>query len=122
MERRALPGAGYRKITGSVDLNQADIDIDKEQKKVSINFRKGSVKISNPQIGPKDIQIITIDDPNIFHKLNDKDRNKGSAAAIALLRDTALKNGIEKKTRDEAKTVIENFLEALGYQSAITFS
>lgn len=110
------------KIKGSVDLNMADVKIDKENKKVNITFHKGAIKVSNPEIGPDDIKIITIDDPNVFHKLNDKDRNKGQAAAIALLRQTALKNGIVNQTRDEAKVVLENFLDALGYQSVITFS
>lgn len=110
------------KIKGSVDLNMADVKIDKENKKVKISFRKGAVKISNPEIGPKDIKIITVDDPNIFHKLNDKDRNKGQAAAIALLRQTALNKGIVNQTKNQAKAVIENFLAALGYQGVITFS
>lgn len=109
------------KIKGSVDLNQADVKIDKENKKVSITFKPGAVKVSNPEIGPDDIKIITVSDPNILHKINDKDRNKGQAQAIALLRKTALDKGIVAQTKNQAKVVIENFLSALGYQSAILF-
>jgi len=110
------------KVKGSVDLNLADVKIDKENKKVTIAFRKDAVKVSDPEIGPDDIKIITVSDPNILHKLNDNDRNKGQAAAIKLLRETALEKGIVNQTKTQAKVVIENFLAALGYQSVISFS
>ncbi len=110
------------KVKGSVDLNMADVKIDKENRKVSINFKKGAVKVSYPEIAPNDIKIITVDDPNIFHKINDKDRNKGTAAAIAVLRETAMNKGIVGQTKNQARQVIENFLAALGYKSVIKFS
>jgi hypothetical protein len=108
-------------IKGSVDLNQADVNIDKEAKKVTIAFKKNAVNISNPEIGPGDIKIITVSDPNVFHKINDADRNKAQAAAIKLLRKAALDKGIVNQTKSQAKTVIENFLAALGFQSVISF-
>lgn len=109
------------KIKGSVDLNKADVKIDKENRKVDIRFNKDAVKVSNPEIGPDDIRIITISDPNIFHKLNDKDRNKGQKEAIRLLRQSALDKGIVDQTKTQAKYVLENFLAALDYKSSITF-
>ena len=109
------------KIKGSVDLNSADVKIDKEKKMVNIKFRQNAVKISNPEIGPDDIKIITVSDPNILHKLNDKDRNKGQQEAIKLLRKTALDKGIVQQTKNQAKLVLENFLAALDYKSSISF-
>jgi len=110
------------KVKGSVDLNMADVNIDKQNRKVSITFKTDAVKVSYPEIAPEDIKIITVDDPNIFHKINDKDRNKGTAAAISLLRETAMRKGIVAQTKNQARQVIENFLAALGYQSVIKFS
>ncbi len=109
------------KIRGSVDLNNATVRIDKEKKTVDIKFRKNAVKISNPEIGPDDIKIITVSDPNIFHKLNDRDRNKGQTAAIKLLRQSVLDKGIVQQTKNQATLVLQNFLAALDYKSSISF-
>lgn len=109
------------KIKGSVDLNKSNIDIDKENKTVAITFKKGAVGVSNPEIGPDDIKIITVSNPNVINKINDKDRNSAQKAAITMLRNEARKKGIEKQTRAEAKTVISGFLTALGYKTSIKF-
>ncbi len=109
------------KIKGSVDLNRAKLDIDKEKKFVSIDFNKDAVRISNPEIAPGDLQFITISNPAVINKIDDDDRNSAQSSAIRLLRDTAIKKGIESKTREQAKVLLENFLASLGYSSKITF-
>ena len=110
-----------RKIKGSVDLNKSKMDIDKENKTVDIVFNKGAVRVSNPEIGPDDIKIVTVSNPNLFHKINDKDRNGAQKKAIKMLRDEAKKKGIVQQTKNEAKVIITGFLSALGYKSTIKF-
>jgi hypothetical protein len=110
------------KIKGSVDLNKSKIDIDKENKIVNINFNKGAVGISNPEIGPDDIRIITVSNPKLINKVNDEDRNKAQKDAITILREEAIDKGIVKQTKNEAKIVISGFLSALGYKSTIKFN
>lgn len=108
-------------VKGSVDLKETDVTIDHDNRKVRIKFHKGAVLVSNPEIGPNDIGMITCSDPNILHPINDDDRNKAQNELIATLRNTALRDGIETKTADEAKLVLSNFLQALGYASEISF-
>ncbi len=109
------------KVKGSVDLNQAKVNINKEKKRVDVVFRKGAVKVSNPEIAPKGMKIITIVNPKLFNKLKDSDFNQGQEIAIAKLRKSALDNGIIRETKNEAIVVLTNFLDALGYTSKIVF-
>lgn len=109
------------KIKGSVDMNMADMAVDEEKKVVDITFKKSAVKVSNPEIAPKGITTITLHDGKIFNKLKDKDRDKARENAIAELRKAAINGGIVNMTKAEAKVIIENFLQALGYKSKIVF-
>jgi len=110
------------KVRGSVDLKQTSIDIDHENKIVTIKFKKGAIKVHDPEIPPKDgITLITCSDPNIFHKINDKDWENAQKAAIANLKKIAEDDQIKKKTAAEAKLVLRNFLQALDYDSHIEF-
>jgi len=109
------------KVKGSVDLNSAKININKESNTVDIAFAKKSVKVSNPEIPPKGLKIITVSNPNLFNKLKDSDFTKGQEIAIKKLRQSALDNDIINKTKNEAVVVLSNFLEALGYKSKIVF-
>ena len=87
-------------IKGSVDMKKADINItnEKEKKIVKIVFPKGSVIISNPEIGAKDISFLTCSNPNPFHPLKDKDYTAAQREAIKAMVKTAKDDGIAVKT------------------------
>ena len=108
-------------VTGSVDLKNASIDIDKENKEVDIVFGKGAVKVSQPASSPDDAKFITITDRKLFKRLNSDDFTAGYKAANKKLRKTALADGIINKTKAEATELISNFLTSLGYSSSIKF-
>lgn len=110
-------------IKGSVDMKQADIKItnEKDEKSVKIFFPKGSVIISNPEIGAKDVTFLTCSDPNPFHPLKDKDFTAAQSEAITAMIKVANDDGIKVKTAREATTILGNFLTALGFTSEITF-
>jgi len=108
-------------VTGSVDLKNAKININKETKKVDIVFGKGAVKVSQPASDPKAAKFITITDRKLFKRLNSADFTAGYGAANKKLRNTALDGGIVKKTKEEAIELISNFLLSLGYSANIKF-
>jgi len=111
------------KVKGSVDLNQALIEVspDPKNRMVKITFRKGAVLVSDPEIAPENIKMITCADPNIFHKISDADRTKAVSDVIAHLKQAAIEDGIMNKTAAEAKEVLTTFLQSLGYASQIEF-
>jgi dihydroorotase-like cyclic amidohydrolase len=111
------------KVKGSVDLNQAAIDIvnTAEEKLVKIKFKKGAILVSNPEIAEGDIRTVTCSSPNIFHPINDKDRNEAQNEAIGKIKQAAIDDGIQSKTAAEAKVVLTNFLQGLGYSAEIEF-
>ncbi|MFM7571735.1 MAG: DUF4230 domain-containing protein [Snowella sp.] len=117
------------KITGSIKFNNENWKIEEKveanNKKtliINITIDKSSVKISDPEIPQDGIRIITLDDPNIFNKINDRDRDIAINEAISGLKNQALSQGIEKATAEEAKRVLEVFFESLGYQPNITIT
>ncbi len=110
-------------IKGSVDMKQADIKITNEEKEKSVKivFPKGSVIVSNPEIGADDVSFLTCSDPNPFHPLQDKDFTAAQKEAIQAMIKVANDDGIRVKTAREAKTVLGNFLTALGFTADISF-
>lgn len=110
-------------IKGSVNMKLAKITMPKkgEEKIVKIFFPKGSVIISNPQIGPKDVSFLTCSNPNPFHPLKDKDYTAAQKEAISAMIKAAEDDGIKLKTAREAKEVLVNFLAALGEKADVTF-
>lgn len=109
-------------VTGSVDLNLADIQLPTgDEKTVSIKFKKGAVVVSNPEIGTDDIRLITVSDPNVFNKINQDDWANAQSDAIAALKKSAIDAGIMAQTASEAKVVLSRFLGALGYAAKIEF-
>jgi Protein of unknown function (DUF4230) len=110
-------------IKGSVNMKAARITLPKEgeQQIVKIFFPKGSIIISNPQIGPKDVSFLTCSNPNPFHPLKDKDYTAAQKEAISAMIKAANDDGIKLKTAREAKEVLANFLAALGRQVEVTF-
>ncbi len=111
------------KIKGSVDLNQAEIEVssNSEKRMVKIRFKKGAVLVSNPEIGKGDIKIQSIKNPNIFHPITDKDYEKAQSELIGMLKEQAIKDGIMDKTAVQARLVLTTFLQSLGYDSQIEF-
>ncbi len=110
-------------IKGSVDLNKASIVVpdDPANKKVKITFQKGAIKVSNPEFGPDDIQLIQCTNPDIFNPITDADRNVLIKSANQHLKQIALADGIKQKTIKEASTMLEIFLLNLGYGLEIKF-
>lgn len=108
-------------VTGSVNLNKAKLDINKETKQVNIVFNAGAVSVSNAAINSGYPEFITITNRKLFKRLKDSDFSAGARAANAKLRQTAINDGIENKTKSEAKILISNFLTSLGYTSKIIF-
>jgi len=109
-------------VKGSVDLNLADVQLPAAgTKTVSIKFKKGAVKVSNPEIGRDDIRFITVSDPNVINRISDADRNRAQGDAIAALKKAATDAGIVEKTAREAKILLTKFLGGLGYTAKIEF-
>jgi hypothetical protein len=109
------------KVLGSVDLNKTSIDIDGKKKIAKITFLKGAVKIHDPEIAEDGTNYITCKNPNILHPINAKDWNKAQKETIAEIKKTADSMGIREKTAAEAKVVLTNFLQSLGYEAQIEF-
>ena len=108
-------------VTGSVDLNKAKMNIDKEAKKVSIVFHKNAITVSNAAINTGYPEFITVANRKLFKRLKDSDFAAGARAANEKLRETAINDGIVNKTKKEAKTLISHFLSSLGYTTKIKF-
>ena len=109
-------------VKGSVDLNLADVQLPAAgTKTVTIKFKKGAVKVSNPEIGRDDIRFITVSDPNVINRISDADRNRAQGDAIAALKKAATDAGIVEKTAREAKILLTKFLGGLGYTAKIEF-
>lgn len=110
-------------IIGGVDMKKAAIDIagDGAKKSVTITFKKDAITVSDPQIGKDDIECITLKNPNVFQRLDDKDFTAATEAARSKLKEAALNDGIKAQTVDEARRVLTEFLDGLGYGSKIEF-
>ena len=109
------------KVRGSVELNQAVIDVstDPKNRMVKITFKKGAVLVSDPEIA--DIKLIKFADPNVFHRISAADWEAAEREAKAELKKTAIDDGIINKTATEAKEVLTTFLQSLGYACQIEF-
>lgn len=110
-------------IKGSVDLKKSTIVVsdDPEIKEVKITFHKGAIRVSDPEIGNNDIQLIQCTNPDIFNPITDTDRNKLLKSANQRLKQSAIDSGIRDKTMHEARVVLENFLQTLGYSLELKF-
>ncbi len=110
-------------VTGSVDLEAADIKIpsDPRDKHITITFKRNAIIISQPAVGRGDMKYLLLKNPNLFHRLNEKEYELAQGDAIEKLRKAALDDGIEQKTADRAKLVLSGFLKSVGYESTITF-
>lgn len=107
-------------IVGRVDLKKATMERDDEARTVTIRFAKDAVIVSNPEV--KKLEVITLANPNIFHRLNDEDRNTATKNAMGLLKSEAEKGGIREMTKAEAKTVLAAFVSELGYSAEVEFA
>jgi hypothetical protein len=110
-------------VKGSVDLDQAAIDVNPDPKKkmVKITFRKGAVRVSNPEIGKGDVTFQSVSDPNVFHPITEKDYERSQNELIGIIREQAIKEGIRNKTAAQARLVLTTFLQSLGYTAQIEF-
>ena len=107
-------------VQGSVNLEKAKINIDQGNKKVNIAFDKGAIEISNPII--KNTRSISINGIFPGSQINDRERDEAQKDGLKLLRDKAIKNGIEQRTKEEAKRALITFLKPYGYATQITFN
>ena len=109
------------RVKGSIDLKKMSIKVDEKNRKVDIVFTEGSIVVSNPEIGKDDIALIKCSEPLIFNKIKVKDWQEAQKMAIMEIRKIAIDDGIEKKTANEAKDVLTNFIQSLGFEVDIRF-
>lgn len=112
------------KVVGNVDLDKLKVDVikDADQATANLAFEKGAILTQNPQVGPGDLKIITINDPNVFNKINDDNRNQAFNCAFSQMLKAAEEQDIRKKTADEAQAVLTRFLKEMGFEAKITFA
>lgn len=110
-------------VKGSVDLDQAAIEVnpDPKNRMVKITFKKGAVRVSDPQIGKGNVSFQSVKNPNIFHPITEKDYERAQNDLIGIIKEQAIKDGIRSKTAAQAKLVLTTFLQSLGYNARITF-
>jgi len=115
------------KITGRVDLEKATVDIQEggDVPQVSIHFERGSIVVSDVEVRPGDIETISVRDELTglfpFKAAGNAQRNGVQDKALEQIRQAAIDSGIVEKTKENAQTVLGDFLGSLGYQATITF-
>lgn len=109
------------KVKGSIDLKKMKTEVDQKNKTVNIIFAKGSIVVSNPEIGKDDIHLRKCIEPWVFNKIDEKDWEEAHKAAIAKIREIALEDGIELKTAKEAQTILTGFIQSFGFKVSINF-
>jgi hypothetical protein len=126
------------KITGSVDLDKATIDVQKggDTPHVSIHFKRGSIKVE--EIVPA--RTPDIDNPGqfirnpdtvsarseikgvfLFSPAGQKELDMVEALAFKHMKKAALASDIVEKTKENAKIILSGFVGSLGYGATITF-
>jgi hypothetical protein len=110
-------------VKGSVDLDQAAIDVspDPKNRMVKITFKKGAVRVSDPEIGKGDVTFQSVSNPNVFHRITEKDYEGAQNDLIGIIKEQAIKDGIRNKTAAQARLVLTTFLQSLGYNAKIEF-
>jgi hypothetical protein len=114
-------------VRGHVDLENATVDIQKKADGdyVSIHFKRGSVVIYGVTIDPeKDhFEILTCQGrrPLFTKGANRSEYNALEKLALKSIIESAIKTGIVEKTKENAKTVLSDFVGALGYHAVVTF-
>lgn len=111
------------KISGNIDLDKMNVDIVRNNDKMiaNLNFQEGAILIKYPQVGPGNLRIITIKDPNLLNRINDSHRNQAFNCAFSNMLSAAEQQGIRKKTAAEAQLVLKRFLHSVGIEANITF-
>lgn len=112
-------------VTGSVDLENAKIGIEKKSdgNYVSIHFPPGSVKISGVEIDPERdvLKMISCGGKFYTKKMTPVQREHLEKDTLNAIKNAALDGGIVEKTKSNAEDVLTEFLGSLGYQAKITF-
>jgi hypothetical protein len=112
-------------VKGSVDLEKADIAIDDHPNggRVSIHFKPGSIVVSGVEIipGEDSYKEITCYTKPLFNPPTDNQRERLRGAALNIIRQKAIDQGIVDKTIANAKTVLSEFVGAFGLQAVIEF-
>jgi len=114
-------------VRGRVDLENATVDIQKKAdgNYASIHFKRGSVLISGVEVDPEKDQFEMMSCQGerwIGTKgASDSQRRGLQQEALRSIRESAIKTGIVEKTKENAKTVLSDFLGVLEYRAIITF-
>jgi len=106
-------------LMGLIDLEKISMK-ESGDKAVTITIPRDAVVIKGPIIGPNDIEVITIANPNVFHKINDAQRKQARDLAITHLIKKVMDAGIEQATLEEAQKVIRHFLDHVGFDVQFT--
>jgi len=126
------------KITGSVDLDKATIDVQKggDAPHVSIHFKRGSILVSDialtqtpdkdkpGQFKPNPDTVSVRDELKgalFYQGANADQRQYVQNVALQKMKQGALDTDIVEKTKENAKTILGGFVGLLGYGATITF-
>lgn len=117
-------------VRGRVDMEKATIDVQEaaDGGHVSIHFKRGSVLVSGVEIDPDDpkaFEIISAREilipRGVFKPATPGQKQALQRLAMQKLQEVAINSGIVEKTMENAKTVLGEFVGALGYRATITF-
>lgn len=112
-------------IKGSLDLEKTDINVSDKANggHVSIHFKRGSILISGVEIipGEDSVREITCDVKTFYNKPTDNQLEALREGALKTIRQKAIDQGIVDKTKENAKTVLSEFVGAFGLQAVIDF-
>ena len=112
-------------VKGSVDLEKTDIGISDEAdgRHVSIHFKRGSIVVSGVEIipGEDSMREITCNVKQFFKPPTDNQREALRQEALKIIKQKAIEQGIIDKTKENAKTVLSEFVGAFGLQAVIEF-
>lgn len=109
-------------VTGSVDFDKADIDIDEtgDRPTVTIAFPDDSF-VMKTSINPGDVIMRDVRDPIFIKDITAAEWTAMEDAALAAIERTARGKGIEQATAENAEKMLDAFLAGLGYDTEVTF-
>jgi hypothetical protein len=117
-------------VTGSVDMEKVTIHVvdAAEGRRVSIHFERGSVTISGVNTDQKEggeLEVISCREKlkikGAFHSASSAQRKRLEELTKEKIYKAAIDTGIVTKTMENAKSILNNFVGAFGYQAIVTF-
>lgn len=102
-------------VEGLINLQKISMQASADKRSVTITIPPEAVEVSEPNIDATNgLKVTTLRDPNLFHKLTDKQRDEAVRHGLDQLKKKAIDSGIKARTLEEAKTAITHFLAPSG--------